>query len=129
MGDQGNDAAASVDAPDVDRQRGSAVTDSEAVVRLSGPVPEAARSADLRSVPAAAGGDGRERIAVSSWWKLGGSNADLNRALKSCIGKLGKNHRPEFGATVVTAALQSCLRTAGWCCNQLADSLMLGQAA
>jgi hypothetical protein len=54
------------------------------------------------------------RVEVASWWKLGGSTADLDRAINACVAKLGDEHRPEPGATVVTTGMQDCLRAAGW---------------
>jgi hypothetical protein len=54
------------------------------------------------------------RVDVASWWKLGGSAADLDRAIEACVGDLGAAHRPEPGARIVTAGMRACLRARGW---------------
>lgn len=54
------------------------------------------------------------RVNVGSWWKLGGSASDLDHAIDTCVRALGPTHRPDPGATVVTAGLQACLRTHRW---------------
>jgi hypothetical protein len=51
---------------------------------------------------------------VSSWWKLGGTNADLDRAVAACVDELGAAHRPNVGPTEVTVALRDCLRAKKW---------------
>ena len=53
-------------------------------------------------------------VAVSSWWKLGGSAGALAAAEDVCIGKLGNAHRPDSNSTKVTAAMLGCLKEAGW---------------
>lgn len=58
--------------------------------------------------------DSLPRVRVSSWWKLGGTAADLDRSIAACVAQLGEPHKPDANATVVTVALQSCLRQAGW---------------
>jgi hypothetical protein len=58
--------------------------------------------------------DPMTRIEVASWWKLGGTASDLDRAIDGCVGELGTAHRPDSGATVVTAGLRACLQAAGW---------------
>jgi len=53
-------------------------------------------------------------VEVGSWWKLGGTPAELDRAIDACVAELGPAHRPVPNATVVTAGLRACLRKAGW---------------
>lgn len=53
-------------------------------------------------------------VAVSSWWKLGGSAGALAAAEDVCVGKLGDAHRPDANSTKVTAAMLGCLKDAGW---------------
>jgi hypothetical protein len=54
------------------------------------------------------------KVSVASWWKLGGTPADLDRAIGACVGELGPAHRPSPNNTEVTAGLRACLRKAGW---------------
>ena len=77
--------------------------------------PAAAR-ASTTSPPARerAASDPLARVETGSWWKLGGSPAGLDRSIADCVDTLGPAHRPEPGATVVTAGLRACLREAGW---------------
>ena len=67
------------------------------------------------AVTPAAPADPLARVEVGSWWKvLGGSPADLDRAIDTCVATLGPAYRPEPGATVVTEGLRACMRAAGW---------------
>jgi hypothetical protein len=54
------------------------------------------------------------KINVSSWWKLGGTAADLDRAVAACVDELGAAHKPNPGITEVTVALKDCLRAKKW---------------
>jgi hypothetical protein len=54
------------------------------------------------------------KINVSSWWKLGGTGADLDRAVAACVDELGAAHRPNRAVTEVTVALKDCLRAKKW---------------
>lgn len=54
------------------------------------------------------------RIDVSSWWKLGATAADLDRAVAACVDELGAAHRPNPAVTEVTVALKDCLRAKKW---------------
>ena len=57
--------------------------------------------------------DPMSKVTVSSWWKLGGTNADLDRAVAACVDELGEAHRPN-GLTEVTVGLRDCLRDKKW---------------
>jgi len=70
-------------------------TDEDAGARLAATAPDA-------------------RISVASWWKFGGSAADLSAAVNDCVDSLGPANRPDEAATVVTVALRDCLTEAGW---------------
>ncbi len=61
-----------------------------------------------------AGEHGLTKIEVKSWWKLGGGPGDLDRAIDVCVDRLGPEHRPDPGATLVTAEMHACLREVGW---------------
>lgn len=54
------------------------------------------------------------KINVSSWWKLGGNSADLDRAVAACVDELGATHKPNPAITEVTVALKDCLRAKKW---------------
>ncbi len=54
------------------------------------------------------------KLTVSSWWKLGGTTADLERAVAACVDELGAAHQPNVGPTEVTVALRDCLRGKKW---------------
>jgi len=58
--------------------------------------------------------DPLDLIDVASWWRLGGSAADLDKATDRCVEELGEKHRPEPGSRAVTAAMYDCLRDVGW---------------
>ncbi len=58
--------------------------------------------------------DPLDLIDVASWWRLGGSATDLDRATDDCVEELGEEHRPEPGSRAVTAAMYDCLRAVGW---------------
>lgn len=58
--------------------------------------------------------DPNTRINVSSWWKLGGTAADLDRAVAACVDELGAAHKPNAAVTEVTVALKDCLRAKKW---------------
>ncbi len=60
------------------------------------------------------GSESLPRVRVSSWWKLGGSAAGLQKSVDTCIDKLGPPHRPDPGVIFVTAAMRDCLRSEGW---------------
>jgi len=77
------------------------------------PAPATAPAAEA-TTGKTSGTDPLAPVAVASWWKLGGGAADLDRATDACVGKLGDAHRPQPGASVVTAGLLACLREAGW---------------
>lgn len=53
-------------------------------------------------------------IRVDSWWKLGGTTADFDRALAACVATLGEEHRPPGPPTLVTIALHDCLKASKW---------------
>lgn len=54
------------------------------------------------------------KINVSSWWKVGGTAADLDRAVAACVDELGATHEPNPAITEVTVALKDCLRAKKW---------------
>jgi len=54
------------------------------------------------------------KINVSSWWKLGGTAGDLDRAVAACVKELGASHQPNPAVTEVTVALKDCLRAQKW---------------
>jgi hypothetical protein len=58
--------------------------------------------------------DPLERVAVGSWWKLGGTAEQLAAAQAKCVGTLGPAHRPLQDSGEVTRAMVDCLRDAGW---------------
>ncbi len=58
--------------------------------------------------------DPNARINVSSWWKLGGTAAELDRAMTACAQELGTGHTPNAGGTEVTVAMKDCLRAKKW---------------
>lgn len=58
--------------------------------------------------------DPTAKVTVSSWWKMGGTNADLDAAVKACVDELGPAHQPNIGPTEVTIALRDCLRAKKW---------------
>jgi hypothetical protein len=58
--------------------------------------------------------DPKTRINVSSWWKLGGTAAELDRAMAACEQELGADHKASAGGTEVTVALKDCLRAKKW---------------
>jgi uncharacterized protein YceK len=58
--------------------------------------------------------DPMTKVTVSSWWKMGGTNADLDAAVKACVDELGPAHAPNTGPTEVTVALRECLRGKKW---------------
>ena len=58
--------------------------------------------------------DPNTKINVSSWWKLGGTAADLDRAVAACVEELGAAHEPNPAVTEVTVALKDCLRAKKW---------------
>jgi hypothetical protein len=81
------------------------------------PPPSAATPLAAKPSPtpaAAVPADPLARVEVASWWKLGGSPAELQAAIDTCVTQLGPAHRPDPGATVVTAGLRACLHAAGW---------------
>ncbi len=53
-------------------------------------------------------------VHVSSWWKLGGTPSGLDADVNACVAALGPEHRPNANATIVTHAMQQCLRQRGW---------------
>ncbi len=71
-------------------------------------------AAEAEPTAAAEPVDPLEKTAVGSWWSIGGTTSDLDRAIAACVKKLGDAHRPNSGATVVTVGLRDCLREAGW---------------
>ena len=97
---------------------GSAVAAGDEVARRApgaAPAPKGTGPPSATAAgPPAGTADPLARINVASWWKLGGSAADLDRAIDKCVGELGTAHRPNPGATVVTAGLRACLRAADW---------------
>ncbi len=58
--------------------------------------------------------DTQTSIEVSSWWKLFGNAADLDKAIAACVTGLGAEQEPKSGGRVVTVAMYHCLRKAGW---------------
>lgn len=64
--------------------------------------------------PAAKPLDPMAKVTVSSWWKMGGTNAELDAAVKACVDELGPAHQPNVGPTEVTVALRDCLREKKW---------------
>lgn len=51
---------------------------------------------------------------VSSWWKMGGSSAELQAATDTCVAKLGPEHAPQVEAHIYTRGLILCLKAQGW---------------
>lgn len=58
--------------------------------------------------------DPDSKINVSSWWKVGGTASDLDRAVGACVDELGASHQPNPAITEVTVALKDCLRAKKW---------------
>lgn len=58
--------------------------------------------------------DPMTKVTVSSWWKMGGTNDDLARAVSECVAELGPAHEPNVGPTQVTIGLRDCLRGKKW---------------
>lgn len=80
------------------------------------PAPPAARAGypDAEEAAEEAPLDPDTKINVSSWWKLGGTSADLDRAVAACVNELGASHKPNPAITEVTVALKDCLRAKKW---------------
>jgi hypothetical protein len=51
---------------------------------------------------------------VSSWWKMGGSAAELQAATDTCVAKLGPEYAPQVEAHIYTRGLILCIKGQGW---------------
>lgn len=51
---------------------------------------------------------------VSSWWKWGGGQTQLEADLANCEAKLGDKHKPDFSQQLVTRAFVVCMVEKGW---------------
>lgn len=79
------------------------------------PTAEAAASSPaLGGLIPAQPSDPLAKVSVASWWRLGGTADDLDRAIAACVAELGPAHQPAPNATEVTGAMRACLRKAGW---------------
>lgn len=78
------------------------------------PAAKASTPAAAVAPPAAKPLDPMTKVTVSSWWKMGGTNAQLDAAVKACVDELGPAHQPNVGPTEVTIALRDCLREKKW---------------
>jgi hypothetical protein len=114
---------ATADGPPATKPAVATPTNRAATTGTSAPVvpPAAPARPDIRSAapePAPAATpkvlDPLSKVDVGSWWKLGGTTADLDHAIAACVTDLGEAHRPNPGATLVTVALRDCLRKAKW---------------
>lgn len=76
--------------------------------------PPATKPTAAAAPPAAKPLDPMTKVTVSSWWKMGGTNAQLDAAVKACVDELGPAHQPNVGPTEVTIALRDCLREKKW---------------
>jgi hypothetical protein len=98
----------------------SAATAPPAPAAPAAAAPSSGTAKPAAAVPAPAATPGKKpldpmtKVAVSSWWKLGGTNADLDRAVTTCVDELGAAHKPNAGPTEVTVALRDCLRKQKW---------------
>ena len=81
---------------------------SEATVKSSG---DAAQNATSQTAPPTSPND---TFKVSSWWKLGGGQEDMNNAKNQCVAELGDDHKPDPTTQKATRAFIKCMRTKGW---------------
>lgn len=51
---------------------------------------------------------------ISSWWKMGSSDAMLRKHLAECSEKLGESHAPDIAKQTYTRALVVCMHEKGW---------------
>lgn len=51
---------------------------------------------------------------VSSWWKIGGNEPELKKAMNACVASLGEAHQPNIQTQEVTRAFLICMRQSGW---------------
>jgi len=80
---------------------------SPAVAPMAAATPVATEKASPTSAPL-------QKVDVGGWFKLGAGRADMDRAIDTCVTKLGAAHRPAPNTTAVTVALRDCMREAGW---------------
>lgn len=88
-----------------------AATPAAQVVTSSASAPAPASLAVAAPPPS---NDPLERVAVGSWWKMGGTAEQLADAQAKCVETLGSGHRPAPEGIEVTRAMVDCLRGAGW---------------
>lgn len=72
------------------------------------------QAAPATSAPAKKPVDVLDEFKISSWWKLGGTTAQLNTALDECVTKLGDAHKPDPANQRATRGLLLCMRESGW---------------
>lgn len=51
---------------------------------------------------------------ISSWWKIGGSDAALKVAMNQCVISLGDAHTPNVATQEVSRAFLLCMKKSGW---------------
>jgi hypothetical protein len=51
---------------------------------------------------------------ISSWWKMGGSAASLEKNINACVATLGEAHKPNNKTQQVTRGLVVCMHEKGW---------------
>lgn len=58
--------------------------------------------------------DPNDLFKVSSWWKIGGNEPELKKAMNECVASLGETHKPNVQTQEVTRAFLICMRQSGW---------------
>ncbi len=89
----------------------SAPADKEAP---AAPVASSGSATPAASAPAKKPANIMDEFKISSWWKLGGTTAQLNTALDECVAKLGEAHKPDSANQKATRGLLLCMREGGW---------------
>lgn len=51
---------------------------------------------------------------ISSWWKFGGSPAELKASISDCVSQLGEEHAPSSDMHKATRGLLLCMKKRGW---------------
>lgn len=58
--------------------------------------------------------DPNQTYKISSWWKIGSSDAMLRKHLTECSDKLGESHAPDIVKQTYTRAIVVCMHEKGW---------------
>lgn len=64
--------------------------------------------------PAPAPVDPLKTYKINSWWKFGGTPAQLKADQTSCVTTLGEAHQPDMATQTYTRGLIECLHKNGW---------------